>query len=177
MPNCHRCKKPAHYRNQCRLLERQKEQSEDTQDNPGNKNNGAKNSIPNNNTNKKKKNNNNYKNNNRAERKPKTAYPPCETCEKTNHYTEKCYYGTNAANRPPPRRRRPGRQNQVQARANQNDSNETAQAAAQKLNWRCHVFTPELWLTDRRLLSFHQFLSCLAATPGDSFNWYTYKLN
>ena len=36
-----------------------------------------------------------------------------------------------AANRPPPRERR---QNQVQQRANQNDPNETIQAAARNLN-------------------------------------------
>ena len=44
------------------------------------------------------------------------------------------YHRANAANRPPPRQRRPERQNQVQERANQNDSNETIQAAAQKIN-------------------------------------------
>ena len=51
-----------------------------------------------------------------------------------NHSTERCYHGANAANRPPPRQRRPERQNQVQERANQNDSNEIDQAAAQNLN-------------------------------------------
>ena len=78
--------------------------------------------------------NNHNKNSNRAERKPKTVYPPCETCGKTNHSTEECYKGANAANRPPPRQRRPERQNQVQKRANQNDSKEITQAAAQNLN-------------------------------------------
>ena len=34
---CHHCKRPGHYRYQCRLLKRQKEQSEDTQSNPGKK--------------------------------------------------------------------------------------------------------------------------------------------
>ena len=42
--------------------------------------------------------------------------------------------GTNAVNRPPPRLRRPERQNQVQEKANQNDSNETIQAATRSLN-------------------------------------------
>ena len=55
-PMCHLCKKPGHYRNQCRLLKRQKEQSENNQNDPGSKNSGANNSIPNKNTN---KNNNN----------------------------------------------------------------------------------------------------------------------
>ena len=47
---------------------------------------------------------------------------------------KKCYHGANAANRPPPRQGRPKRQNQVPERANQNDSNETTQAAARNLN-------------------------------------------
>ena len=114
---------------------------------PGNKTSDVNTSNPNGNVNNPNKNN---RNSNRAERKPKTVYPPCETCGKTNHSTEKCYYGANAANRPPPRQRRPERQNQVQERDNQNDSNETTQAAAQNINWICHVFTPELRLTDRR---------------------------
>ena len=83
--------KNRHYRNQYRLLKRQKQQSEDTQNNPGNKNSGANTSIPTNNTNKNIHNNNNYKNSNRAKRKPKIVYPPCETCQKTNHSTEKCF--------------------------------------------------------------------------------------
>ena len=48
--------------------------------------------------------------------------------------TEKCNFGANAANLPPPRQRRPERQNQVSERANQNDTNEAPQAAAQNLN-------------------------------------------
>ena len=68
------------------------------------------------------------------EKKPKTVFLPCETCGKTNHPTEECYYGANTANRPPPRHRRPERQNQDQVRGNQNDSNETIQVAAQSFN-------------------------------------------
>ena len=130
IPTCHHCKKPGHYRNQCRLLKKQRETTENNQNSPGNKNSDANTSNPNSNAN----NNNNNRNNNRAERKPKTVYPPCETCGKTNHSTEKCYFGANAANRLPPRHRRPERQNQVPERANQNDSNEAPQAAAQNLN-------------------------------------------
>ena len=129
-PKCHHCKKPGHYGNQCRLLKKQQEQTGNNQTNSGNKNSDANTSNQNSNVN----NNNNNTNNNRAERKPKTVYPPCETCGKTNHSTEKCYFGASAANRPPPRHRRPERQNQVQERANQNDSNESNQAAAQNLN-------------------------------------------
>ena len=107
---CHHCKEPGHYRNQCRLLKRHKEQSEDTENYPGNKNSDANNSIANNSTNK-NNNNNNYKNGNGAEKKPKTVYPPRETCEKTNHSTEKHYNGANAANRPPLWHKRPEKQN------------------------------------------------------------------
>ena len=130
-PTCHYCKKPGHYKNQCRLLKKQREQTDDNQNNPGNKNSDANTSNPNGNVNNP---NNNNRNSNRAETKPKTVYPPCETCGKTNHSTERCYRRANAANRPPPRQRRPERQNQVQKRASQNGSTEINQAAAQKLN-------------------------------------------
>ena len=122
--------KAGHYRNQCSLLKNQREQTENNQNNPGNKNSDTKTSNPNSNVNK----NNNNRNNNKAERKPKTVYPPCETCSKTNNSTEKCYFGANAANRPPPRLRRPERQNQVPERAKQGDFNEAPEAAAQNLN-------------------------------------------
>ena len=95
---------------------------------PGKKS-AANTSNPNSNAN----NTNINKNSNKAEGKPKTLYPPCETCGKTNHSTEKCYFGANATNRPPPRHRRPERQNQVSERANQSDTNEAPQAAAQSL--------------------------------------------
>ena len=96
-PTCHYCKKPRHYKNQCRLLKKQREQTENDQNNPGNKNSDATTSNQNGNAN-----NPNNKNSNRAERKPKLVYPPCETCGKTNHSTERCYHGANAAKRPPP---------------------------------------------------------------------------
>ena len=130
-PTCHYCKKPGHYKNQCRLLKKQREQTENIQNNPGNKNCDANTSNPNGNVNNP---NNNNRNSKRAGRKPKTVYLPCETCGKTNHSTERCYHGANAASRPPPRQRRPERQNQVQESANQNDSNEINQAVAQNLN-------------------------------------------
>ena len=146
-PTCHRCEKPGHYRNQFRLLKTHREETENNQNLPGNKNSDANRSNPNSSVN---NHNNNKKNSNRAEGKPKTVYPPCETCSKTNHSPENCYCVANAANKPPPRHRRPERQNWVQERANQNNSNETTQAAAQNLNGKFHVFTPELRLTDRR---------------------------
>ena len=128
-PTCHQCKKPGHYRNRCRLLEKQREQTENIQKKPGNKNSDANNSNPNSNIN--NNNNNSNKNKNRAEGKPKIVYTPLG---KTNHSTEKCYFGATAANRPPPRHRRPERQNQVPERANQSVANETPQAASQKIN-------------------------------------------
>ena len=93
-PTCHQCRKPGQYRNYCRLLKTQREQIENNQNNSGNKNSDANTFNPNNNNN----NHNNTKNSNRDERKPRTVYPPCETCGKTNHFTEKCHYGANAAN-------------------------------------------------------------------------------
>ena len=107
-----------------------REQSENTQNIPGNKNRAANNSNSNNNFN---KNNNNHKNSWKAGRKPKTVYPRYETCEEANHSTEECYFTGNAANKPPPRHRRPEGQNQVQERTNQSDSNEIVLYAAQKL--------------------------------------------
>ena len=76
-PKCHYFKKPGHYKNQCRFLKKQQEQSENNQNDPGNKNCDANNSHPNGNVDNP---NNNNKNTNRVERKPKTVYPPCETC-------------------------------------------------------------------------------------------------
>ena len=139
---CHHCKKQGHYRKQCHLLKKQQKQTENNQSNAGNENSHANNSNPN---------TNNNKNSKRAKRKLKTVYPPSETCGKTNHSTEKFYFGANATSRPPPRHRRPERQKkQVQEGANQCNSNETPQAATQNLNLKCRVFTPELRLTDRR---------------------------
>ena len=89
---CHHCKKPGHYKNQCLLLQKHREQTENTQNKPVNKNSGANTSNPNSNVN--NNNNNNHKN------------------------------------------------NEVQETANQDDSNDTTQAAARNLNLKCHVFTP-----------------------------------
>ena len=68
-PTCHHCKKPGHYRNQCRLLRKEREQTENNQNYPGNKNSDANTSNPNSNV----SNNNNNKNSKRAEGKPKTV--------------------------------------------------------------------------------------------------------
>ena len=106
-PTCHRCKKPGNYRNQCRLLKKQREQTENNQNNPGNKNSAANTSKPNSNVNNTNNNTNNNKNSNKAERRPETVYLPCETCGKTNHSADRCYVGANAANRPPPWKSKP----------------------------------------------------------------------
>ena len=49
-------------------------------------------------------------NNHKIDRKSRTFYPPCETCGKTNHSTERCYVGANAANRPLPWKNKPQEQ-------------------------------------------------------------------
>ena len=134
-PTCHHCKKPGHYRNQCRQLKREKDQGQNNTDSASNNknNNGSAptNSNPNNKAPVSNKANNT---NNQRDRRPRLVFPPCETCGRTNHSTERCYLGANAANRPPPRNRRPEGQNQAQQRNTQNNSDDNVQAAAQPLN-------------------------------------------
>ena len=132
-PTCHHCKKPGHYRNQCRQLKREKDQTRNNTKSATNNNGSAQtNSNPNNNkvTDNAKGNNTN----NQRDRKPRPVFPPCETCGRTNHSTERCYLGANAANRPPPRNRRTEGQNQAQQRNTQNNSDGNVQAAPQPLN-------------------------------------------
>ena len=132
-PTCHHCKKPGHYQNQCRQLKREKDQTRNNINSANNNNNGSAqtNSNPNNN-----KVANNTKGSNiniQRDRRSRPVFPPCETCGRTNHSTEKCSLGANAANRPPPRNRRPEGQNQSQQNNAQNN-NGNDQAAAQALN-------------------------------------------
>ena len=131
-PTCHHCKKPGNYQNQCRQLKREKDQTRNNT-NSANNNNGSAptNSNP----------NNKFSNNTKAnitniqrDRRSRPALPPCETCGRTSHSTEKCYFGANAANRPPPRNRRPEGQNQVQQRNGQSNSDRNIQAAARTSN-------------------------------------------
>ena len=49
-------------------------------------------------------------NNHKIDRNSRTLYPPCETCGKTNHSTERCYVRANAANRPFPWKNKPQEQ-------------------------------------------------------------------
>ena len=134
-PTCHHCKKPGHYRNQCRQLKREKDQAQNNTNSAAtNKNNNGSaqtNSNPNHKVPVANKANNA---NNQRDRKTRPVFPPCETCGRTNHSTERCYLGANAANRPPPRNRRPEGQNQAQQRNIQNNSDGNVQAAAQPLN-------------------------------------------
>ena len=78
-PTCHHCKKPGHYRNQSRLLKKQRKQTENNQNNPGSKNSDANNSIPNNNVN---NNNNNNKISDKAEKSQKLFTHPVSHVEK-----------------------------------------------------------------------------------------------
>ena len=134
-----------------------------------NSNNNNGNSRTNFNSNKEVSNKNNANNtNNQKNRTSRPVYPPFETCGRTNHSTENCYLGAKAANRPPPRNRRPEGQNQVQQRNVQSNSDENVQAAAQTLNWESHVSTPELCVTDGRQLkcqNFHHFTRLSGRNP------------
>ena len=132
-PTCHHCGKPGQYRNQCHLLKKQREETENNQKNtPGNKNSDANNYIPDNNTNNKDP--NNFKNSNRAETKPETVYLPCETCGQTNHSADRCYVGANAANRPLPWKSKPEGQSGHFQQDAQNSITACVQATAQYLN-------------------------------------------
>ena len=72
-----------------------KQQIEGNPDNVGNINGDTNDSNP---------------NNHKIDRNSRTLYPPCETCGKTNHSTERCYVGANAANRPLPWKKKPQEQ-------------------------------------------------------------------
>ena len=131
-PTCHHCKKPGHYQNPCCQLKREKDRTRNNTNSANNNNASAQiNSNPNNKVANNTKGNNI---NNQKDRRPRPVFPPCETCGRTNHSTEKCYLGANAANRPTPRNRRPEGQNQSQQNNAQHNSDGNVQAAAQSLN-------------------------------------------
>ena len=134
-PTCYHCKKPGHYRNQCRQLKREKDQTRDNTNSAKNNNGSAQTNSNSNNNNNKVANNTKRTNiNNQRDRRTRPVFPPCETYGRPDHSTEKCYLGANAANRPPPRNRRPERQNQSQQNNAQKISDGNVQAAAQALN-------------------------------------------
>ena len=131
-PTCHHCKKTSHYQNQCRQLKREKDKTRNITNSANNSNGSAQtNSNPNN---KVANNTEANKKNIQRDRRSRPVFPPCETCGRTKHSTDKCYLGANAANRPPPRNRRPEGQNQVQQRIVQSNSDGNVQAAAQTLD-------------------------------------------
>ena len=132
-PTYHHCKKPGHHQNQCRQLKREKDQARNNT-NSANNNNGKAQTNSNPNNNKVADNNKGNNINNERDRKPRPVFPPCETCGRNNHSTEKCYLGANAANRPPPRKRRPEGQNQGQQNNVQSNSDGNVQAEAQASN-------------------------------------------
>ena len=87
-PTCDHCKKPGHYRNQSRQVKREKKQglnntnsASNNSNSDGQTNTNSNNKIPN------KNNTNNTTS--QKDKKPRPVYPPCETCGKTNHSTEK----------------------------------------------------------------------------------------
>ena len=134
-PTCHHCKKPGHYRNQCRQLKREKDQVQNNTNSAANNKNNNGSAQTNSNPNHKAPLANKANNtNNQRDRKPRPVFPPCGTCGRANHSTERCYLGANAANRPPPRNRRPEGQNQAQQRNTQDNSDGNVPAVAQPLN-------------------------------------------
>ena len=133
-PTCHHCKKPSHYQNQCRQLKREKDQTRNNINSANNNNNGSAQTNSNPNNNKVANDTKGSNINNQRDRRSRPVFPPCETCGRTNHSTEKCYLGANAANRPPLRNRRPEGQNQSQQNDAQNISDGNVQASSQALN-------------------------------------------
>ena len=73
-PTCHHCEKSGHYRNHCRLLKKQKHETENNQNFHGTENSDANNSVPHNNTD--NIDHNNYKSSNSAEKKPEMFIHP-----------------------------------------------------------------------------------------------------
>ena len=81
-------KKPGHYQNQCRQLNREKDQTLNNT-NSANNNNGSAQTNSNPNNNNKVANNTKGSNiNNQRDRRSRPVFPPCETCGRTNHSTE-----------------------------------------------------------------------------------------
>ena len=83
-PTCHHCKKPGHYRNQCRQLTREKDHVQNNTDSAANNKNNSGSAQTKSNPNQKAPvaNKANISNNQR-DRKPRPVFPPCETCGRT----------------------------------------------------------------------------------------------
>ena len=129
--------KVAHYRNQSRQLKKERDQEDINKNSTGNnKNDNSDNGQTNSNTHSIKAViiGNAITANNRNNRKSETVYPPCQTCGKPNQSSQKCYFGANAANRSPPRNKRPMQQSQNQQQAAQITTFESVEATTQALN-------------------------------------------
>ena len=79
---------------------------------------------------------------NQRDKRSRPVFPPCETCGRTNHSTEKCYLGANAANRTASlesttRRTKPS----------------PAKKCTKKLRWECPSCSPNSKLKTPRLHS------------------------
>ena len=96
-----------------------KQQIEGNKENAGNINSDTNDSNP---------------NNHKIDSKSRTLYRPCETCGKTNHSTERCYVGANAANRPLPWKSKPEGQSGHHQQDAQNSITGCVLATAQHLN-------------------------------------------
>ena len=121
--------KPSYY--QCRQPKREKDHARNntiSADN-GNHNNGS--GETNSNSNNEAPNNTNANNISNQKDDPDLSTHPVRPVVKL---TKKCYFGANAAIRPPPPNRRPEGQNQVQQRIARSNSGGNVQAAAQTSN-------------------------------------------
>ena len=96
-----------------------KQQIEGNKDDAGNINSDTNDSNP---------------NNHKIGRKSRTLYPPCETCGKTDHSTERCYVGANAENSPLPWKSKPEGQSGHHQQDAQNSMTGCVLARAQHLN-------------------------------------------
>ena len=126
--------KPGHYRYQTRQLKGEKDQAQNTT-NIADKNNIIKGSG---------QTNSNYSINSPTKPTQKKqvikktedldlSTHPVRPVVKLNTPQRNVFFGANAINRPPPRNRRPERQNQVQQRNAQSNSGGNVQAATQTL--------------------------------------------
>ena len=132
---CHYCKKPGQNRTQYRPLKRQNEQAEDTQNCPGIEH-VAPPTVSQTTTPTIKITTTSTKTVTEPKETQKLIIHPMRHVgrQTTNHPTGKCYFGTNAANGPIPRNRRPKEENQVPQRYNHNISNEIAETETGNIN-------------------------------------------
>ena len=79
-------------------------------------------------------------NRNQKDRRLRPVYQPCEICGKTNHSKEKCYFGANAANKLPPRKKTTGR-----------TKSSPTENCPKQLRWECSSCSPNLKVETARL--------------------------